>query len=214
MNHKTVQGQYRHLSPTERLALVLESLGRKDDGELGALIRSCPVHEYRLQDQDFWDLHNKSRMIAHLFAVDWFRIRQEVETARLAQSAFYLVGSKFEQGFGLALEAQGAVPPSTHQVWQQYENILQPYDERIENAKEAERLWSSRLKGLHAGLLRFCQRAQLEPHQLLAWTPPLQDEVKEFIEGLAPDIEADEEMSKTIFESFLLAWPRLRDRSH
>lgn len=207
MNHKTVQRQYRHLSPTERLALVLESLGRDDDGELGALIQSCPVYEYRLQDQDFWDLHNKSRMLAHLFAAIWFQTKGQVETARLRKGTFYLVGSLFERGFGLALKDFDSAPSEQSMVWGEYEEKLKSFEEYRQEAIEVERLCISRLKGVYAALFRFCQMAQLEPHQLLAWTPPLRDEVKEFMEGLAPDIEADEEMTETIFQSFSLAWP-------
>jgi len=207
MNLKGLQRQYGHLSPIERLALALDSLNRNDAAEMEALVRSCPVHEYRLQDVQFWDLHDRSRMIAYLFAGEWFRRRGELETARLGKATFFLVGNKFEKGFGLALGVQGHVPSDKHPVWKHYADALKPFEELWEVAKEAEGLRTAQLKGLHAGFLRFCQMAQLEPHQLLAWTPPLWEEVQEFLETLDPNIEEDQEMAQTIFESFSLLWP-------
>lgn len=211
MNTKTLRSRYRQLSPSERLALVLEALCRKDDAETEALIDSCPIHQYAMQEPKFWELHDCSRMIAYLFAGEWFRIKNEIETARLKQSAFHLAGSWFESGFGLALEACESVPSEKSPVWRKYEDRLKPYTNHKDKAKGKERLASARLKGLHTGFLRFCNMAQLEPHQLLAWTPPLSDEMKEFLEGLAPDVEADPETAKTIFESLALVWPVAQD---
>ncbi|HBP90852.1 MAG TPA: hypothetical protein DD706_24560 [Nitrospiraceae bacterium] len=212
MNSKKLRGGYGRLFPMERLVLLLEAFGRGDDAEIEALIRSCPIHKYTMQDQKFWEFHDSSQIITYLFAAHWFHTKGQADKAKLKKNTFYLVGSFFEKGFDLALTEHGSVPLETSTIWQEYEKKVKPFYDFTQQAIEEERLWFSRLKGLYGGFLRFCQAAQLEPHQLLAWVDSLYEEVEEFIKKECQDIQEDKGMADRIFNSFISHWPGLKDK--
>ena len=210
MSLKTLRGRYRYLAPIERLGLTLESLGRNDDEEIEALIRSCPISTYQLQDQAFWELHDQSKMVAYLFAIYWYRKRHEVDRAQSSLSSFFLIISLLEKSIKLGLKPYSLVAQAIHPVWAQLADQITSYEEELEHVKQEDRRCSAQLKGIHTGFLRFCEMAKLEPHQLLVWVPGLQEEVKRFLATLDPGIEADQEMAKVIFEGFLATWPRFQ----
>lgn len=210
MNIKTLRGQYDQLSSFERFQLIQEAMSRNDEGEENELFRTCPRYGYRMQDAEFWQFYERGRVVAYFFALNWVQLKGEVERAQMAQASFCLAGHVFEEGFNLGLLSTESMPPENASLWQESENRLNHYDQLTQKAQEAEQQGLAKLKGFHAGFLRFCQAAQLQPHQLLAWTPPLSDEVKEFLENLCPDVEADQEMAQTIFKSFSSLWPGIQ----
>ena len=162
MNTKTLWSRYQYLAPIERLGLALDSLNRDDEEELEALVRSCPISTYRLQDQAFWQLHDKSKMVAYMFTIFWLRLEHEVETARFQQSELSRVLSIFDCIFALTLPPPNTLSATNHPTRQEFEKTLKPGYDMLQKFKDEERRGSAKMKGLYAGLLRFCQMSHLK----------------------------------------------------
>jgi len=211
MNIKTLRGQYAQLSSAERFQLVQEAMSRHDTTEENELFRSCPRFGYRMQDAKFWEFYQRGRVVAYLFAMTWLRLKGQVEGAQMAKTAFNLAGHLFEEGFNHVLLSTESMPPENASLWQESENRLNHYEDLTKKAQQAEQQGLAKLKGFHAGFLRFCQAAQLEPHQLLAWVGSLLNEVEAFIKKECADIQEDQEMADFIFDSFTAQWPELKN---
>ena len=66
----------------------------------------------------------------------------------------------------------------------------------------------ARLKGVYEGFVRFCDTVGVEPEKLLAWYPPILDDIED-LRGLLEndDIERDEELTTRVFEALVTSWP-------
>ena len=84
-----------------------------------------------------------------------------------------------------------------------------------EKYEKRHRKLANEVKGIYEGLVRFCQAVGLEPEKLLAWYPPILEDIED-LRGLLEndEIKPDEELATRLFEALVSSWPESGDLSY
>ncbi len=158
---RTPLRQYNdRLSPDERFRLALAALGREDEAEVLLLHQTCPTAAYTMPDHAFSGQWRASSDAATNFALMWYAVHLRLMEAQWMRAART---DAARRGLTDATENEIVI-------------VL------IERCRE--------LRGVHAGLLLFCERARLDWWALLAWWPPVIEEIEKMRSVL--DGEMDE----------------------
>lgn len=201
----TVAKLYDRLTPQERLRLVMDAFAREDDGEAERLVRACPRYTYTMKDWEYTQLYETWTRKATDFALLWIEAAgryQHVETAILGMK---LVREQYINGLNCGWQAAGMdgnfMEPEAAEASPTHIKTMQGV-ERERRARIGE------LKGMVAGLHRFCAVVKVEPsHFMAAWTPLLEsiEEHRPVLDD--PAIPADEEIATQIEAVLRLNWP-------
>ena len=203
----TVAKLYDRLTPHERLRLVMGAFAREDDGEAERLVRTCPRFTYKALDFDYMHLYDAWVRKATEFALLWVEAagrHQHVETAIWGMARMreqYING--LNRGWQVAGMEGNFIEP----------DIAEAAHVHSETATAVEREQHERigeLKGMVAGLHRFCAAVKVDPaHFMAAWTPLLEsiEEHRPVLDD--PAIPADEEVATQIEAVLRLNWPGL-----
>ena len=147
MKNKTFHRYNDRLSPDERFRLALAALGREDEAEVILLHRTCPTAAYTMPDHAFSGQWRASSDAATNFALMWYAVHLRLIEAQWMRAS----------------RADAARRGLTDATEDEITAVL------IERCRE--------LCGVHAGLLLFCERARLDWRALLAWWPPVIEEI-------------------------------------
>ncbi|GEM_PF-5493399 len=203
----TVAKLYDRLTPHERLRLVMGAFAREDDGEAERLVRTCPRFTYKTLDFDYMQLYEAWVRKATEFALLWIEAvgrYQRVETAIWGMARIreqYING--LNRGWRMAGNEEDFIAPEEATAHFAHSDTPDPMDTE-------RRARIGELKGMVAGLHRFCAMVKVDPsHFMAAWTP-----LVESIEELRPVLDdsaipADEEVATQIEEVLRLNWPGL-----
>ena len=198
---------YDRFTPTERVQLLLAALARGDELELGRLQQTCPWKFYRQRDAAYTDLWDACERMASIFVIMWLDAEHCVMKKYLALCATQLAIQTFERGFGIGIEAAKQVPDKSHSLWKESDEVISHYYRHHEELEKDYRKHAAILKGLHDGLLRFCCTVAIEPEQLLAWFPPVLEEIKQTLTQLPDDIVSDDGTANAAVRTFSRLWP-------
>ncbi len=203
----TVAKLYDRLTPNERLRLVMGAFARDDDAEIERLVRACPRYTYTMMDWEYMQRYEVWTRKATEFALLWIEAvgrYRHVETAILGMK---LVREHYITGLNRGWQAAGMEG-----------NLMEPEvavasPVHIETKKGVEWERQARigeLKGMVAGLHRFCVAVKVDPaHFMAAWTPLLES-IEEHRSVLNdPVIPIDEEIATQVEALLRLNWPGL-----
>jgi hypothetical protein len=227
----TLEQLYPTLSPRERLRASLLAVARQDFAQVDRLARSCPKKTYTQRDAAFTDAlegshHTTMRFVALWMQAAWMydlnRLRHRLyETARESLAWGFVLGANgawadagqegayldvdgraptrdeaIELGLGIVDDVTGGAPNAGELAAE----LRALEDERRAVLRE--------MKGVRAGLQRFCARVDLEPEQVLAWFPPILDMVARMAPALEDEaVPLDEETVASAAIAFSEGWP-------
>lgn len=174
---------YDRLTPDERFRLALEAVARNDEQEARRLADTCPRRTYRAPDVAYTRLLDASQRVASAFAVLW-----------LLTSRRYLVAA---MAFSMAQAGMDAFAEGANSAWRlagREGELLskEPLQGGPLEALVRER--AAELRGIHAGLLRFCQAVQVKPDALLALYKPVLADIDALAAALS-GVAASEEVA-------------------
>lgn len=178
---------YPGVTPRERLDLVLDALARGDAQEIRRLAEACPPPA----DRQYLELYDASCLAAMVFAGVWLEAHRT-----------FCLALGFARGAQAAWTVAGKEGPIPEQVLEEPCDLVQ--------------LAIGRLKGVHRGLLRFCQAARIEPKKLLTWCPDLLTEIEETRHLLDSPIPTNQNWARATYRALCAIWPGLEpptDRS-
>jgi hypothetical protein len=196
---------YDRLTPHERLLLVMGAFAREDEGEAERLVRTCPRYAYRTLDFDYMHLYEAWVRKATEFALLWIEAvgrYQRVETAIWGMAR---IREQYINGLNRGWQVAGMEG-----------NFLEPdmaeaslvHNETATEMDAVRRAGVAELKGMVAGLHRFCVAARVDPsHFMAAWTPLLASMAEHRAVLDDPAIPADEEVTTQIEAVLRLNWP-------
>jgi hypothetical protein len=196
---------YDRLTPHERLLLVMGAFARGDEGEAERLVRTCPRFTYKTLDFDYMELYDAWVRKATEFALLWIEAAgrfARVETVIWGMTKMrerYIDG--LNRGWQVAAMEGDFITPEAADAYFHDADTTKTMDrERRERVAE--------LKGMMAGLHRFCVAAKVdEAHFMAAWTPLLEsiEEHRPVLDDAA--IPADEHVASQIDSLLRLRWP-------
>lgn len=182
MKRKPLHQYNDRLSPDERFRLALAAFGREDEAEVVLLHRTCPTGAYTMPDHAFSGQWRASADAATNFALMWYATQLRLMEAQWMKAAH---ADAVERGLTDATD----------------EEIIVTLVER-----------SCELRGVHAGLLLFCERARLDWRALLAWWPPVIAEIEKMRAVLDGDMdEGIESVAEGVCRSLTACWPAFTD---
>jgi hypothetical protein len=206
MREQRLFNYYPQLTPSERLRLAVQAAGRGDEPELKRLMDSCPRVQVTMDDP--WVCHRLSSIqrIGGIFATRWFQARHWQACLDLAG----MMGGaqlSFEDGFRAGLVAAGAQPDATMDggVPEIDPEIAQLAAKAIARREEAVAC----LKGLYAGLERFCAAVDLPIKDFLAWAPSaaLWEDIAASQVVVDNDMEPDADVADSFYGMCCQLWP-------
>ncbi len=182
MKNKTFHRYNDRLSPNERFRLALAALGREDEAEVVLLHRTCPTAAYTMLDTAFSGQWRASADAATNFALMWYAVHLRLMEAQWLRAA----------------RADAARRGLTDTTEDEITAVL------VERSRE--------LRGVHAGLLLFCERARLDWRALLAWWPPVIAEIEKMRAVLDGEMdEGIESVAEGVCRSLTACWPAYTD---
>ncbi len=224
MKRKSLEQGYEQLTPQERFLLALGAMSRGDDDEIDRLGRSCPRKVYKKRDSAFTGLIHASSQTAMLFSVIWLSAAQEYRGSLLAGECFISARRGWFVGFAQGVRSAGKrasrkkaplddPEPTVEELDQM--GFAFAIDEFPKKYDDMHQKLGARLKGVYEGFVRFCDTVGVEPEKLLAWYPPILDDIED-LRGLLEndDIEPDEELTARVFEALVTSWPEAGDRGY
>ncbi len=182
MKNKALHRYNDRLSPNERFRLALAALGREDEAEVVLLHRTCPTAAYTMPDHAFSGQWRASADAATNFALMWYAVHLRLIEAQWMRAA----------------RTDAARRGLTEATEDEITAVL------VERSRE--------LRGVHAGLLLFCERARLDWRALLAWWPPVIAEIEKMRAVLDGEMdEGIELVAEGVCRSLTACWPALTD---
>ncbi|MBS4032637.1 MAG: hypothetical protein KGZ63_14645 [Clostridiales bacterium] len=169
---------YTELTPRERFKLVLDALSRDDEDEMNRLAETCPQKTYRMKDAAVTDLVDSSRDVVLVFTILWLDGMRRFLTIWGINQAYKESGQS---------------------------NNSMSVDDPVKLAEQLYDL-SSLLKGIYTGLRHFCEEIEVEPESLLAWYPPVLNDIDLLRDILDSGIPASEEASKLVLTVLRQRW--------
>jgi len=125
----------------------------------------------------------------------------QVEVQRLSETCPQEVYLERDRDFTALVEASHDVARAFTMLWLDFSRHMQ-----AANSPEAALKWTKALRGLWRGLSQFCEDHGLEPEALLAWNPPIVEEIK----ALGDLLEQEPIDTRALEETYLLftdIWP-------
>ena len=86
---------YGCLTPSERFALTIEAMARRDENEADRLEDACPTHNYHLQDLEYRDRMKRAYLIALMVCLN---MRSGLGQIFMARTFREMAGQYFGQG--------------------------------------------------------------------------------------------------------------------
>jgi hypothetical protein len=186
--------------------LAVQAAGRGDEPELKRLMDSCPRVQVTMDDP--WVCHRllSIERIGAMFATRWFQARHYQACLDLAG----MMGGaqlSFADGFRAGLVAAGAQPDATMDggVPEINPEIVQLAAKAIARREEAVAC----LRGLFAGLERFCAAVDLPIKDFLALAPSavLRQDITASQVLVDNDMEPDADVADSFYVACCQAWP-------
>jgi hypothetical protein len=203
----TVAKLYDRLTPHERLRLVMDAFARADDGEAERLVRACPRFTYTMMDWEYAQLYEMWTRKATEFALLWIEAAGRYQHVLTAILGMELVRERYIDGLNRGWQAAGMDGDFMDP------DVADASPLHIETVKGADRERRARigeLKGMVAGLHRFCAAAKVDPsHFMAAWTPLLESIAEHRSVLDDPAIPTDEDIVTQIEAVLRLNWPGL-----
>ena len=205
MREQRLFNYYPQLTPSERLRLALQAAGRDDGPELKRLMESCPRVQVTMDDPQFCHRLLSIERIGAMFAIGWFHARQDQVRFDIAGMMFASAPAFFAGGFRAGLVAAGAQPDATT------DGRVQEID--AESAKLAAKAIAqhdkvvANLKGLYAGLERFCTAVDLPIKDFLALAPSAIRDIAASRVLVDNDMEPDADVADDFYAACCQAWP-------
>ncbi len=203
----TVAKLYDRLTPHERLRLVMDAFAREDDGEAERLVRACPRYTYTMMDFEYTQLYEVWTRKATEFALLWIEAAGRYQHVLTAILGMELVRERYIDGLNRGWQAAGMdgdfIEPGMA-------DASPLHIETVEGADRTRRARIGELKGMVAGLHRFCAVVKVDPsHFMAAWTPLLEsiEEHRPVLDD--PAVPADEKIATQIEAVLRLNWPGL-----
>lgn len=182
MKNKTLHRYNDRLSPNERFRLALAALGREDEAEVVLLHQTCPTVAYTMSDHAFSGQWRASSDAATNFALMWYPVHLRLMEAQWLRAS----------------RADAARRGLTEATEDEITVVL------VERSCE--------LRSVHAGLLLFCERARLDWRALLAWWPPVIEEIEKMRSLLDGEMdEGIETIAEGVCRSLAACLPALVD---
>lgn len=196
---------YEKLAPWERFKLVLEAEARDDEEEVRRLTETCPKKTYSMRDAEFTDLVEASRTLTWGFLILWLHAKASYLTVEAAARAYMDSLASFAEGYvrganstwkragkdGVPFDVEGREP--TPEELREI-GMAAAVDGFPEQVAEVLRSKADELRALWQGFAAFCEDEGLDPEKLLlAWWPPLLEEIREKQELLSVPTESAEE---------------------
>jgi hypothetical protein len=169
MREQRLFNYYPQLTPSERLRLALQAAGRDDGPELKRLMESCPRVQVTMDDPQFCHRLLSIERIGAMFATGWFHARQDQVRFDIAGMMVASAPTFFADGFRAGLVAAGAQPDATTDG--RVQEIDAEYAKLAAKAIARHDKVVANLKGLYAGLERFCTAVDLPIKDFLALAP-------------------------------------------
>ena len=205
----TVAKLYDRLTPHERLRLVMDAFAREDDGEAERLVHTCPRFTYKTLDFAYMQLYEAWVRKATEFALLWVEAVGRYQRVATAIWGMERIREQYISGLNRGWQVAGMegnfIAPGEVTAYFASNNTPDP----IENERR-ERI--GELKGMMAGLHRFCAAAKIDTtHFMAAWTPLLEsiEEHRSVLDD--PAIPADEEVATQIEAVLRLNWPGMEE---
>lgn len=198
---------YDRLTPHERLLLVMGAFARADDGEAERLVHTCPRYTYKTLDFDYMQLYEAWVRKATEFALLWIEAAGRYGRVETAIWGMTKMRERFVDGLNRGWQAAG-MDGDFIESEAADAHFADTDTTRAMERERRERI--AELKGMVAGLHRFCAAARVdETHFMAAWTPLL-----ESIEEHRPVLDdrtvpADEEAAAQIEAVMRVNWPGL-----
>lgn len=209
---------YERLTPWERFLLTLESMARDDEQEMRRLAESCPKKIYTIRDPEFTDLIDASRYLAFGFSLLWIDAYRRYLALEAAAKAYLDTLSFFVWGYvlgannawkragkeGVLFDVEGREPTNAEL---REIGLAAAIDGFQEEAAKVLREKANELKILWQGFAAFCREKNLDPETMLAWWPPVLEQVRrerKLLEAPAPAEEVEE-----MWEAFAVVWERM-----
>lgn len=214
---KAIAKLYPKLAPGERFRLALEALARGDREEADRLAETCPRKIYSMPDTNFTNLLEASRYLVLGFSLLWLDALRRYQMLEVAAEICFEAISLFAVGYalganntwkrakrkGIPFNVEGREP--TREELREF-GLAVAADIFPGEVSKTLRELTDELKTLWQGFAAFCREKALDPEKLLlAWWPPVLDQVREkreLLEALAPaeDVEAAQRTFTTVWE--------------
>jgi hypothetical protein len=168
-------------------------------------MESCPRVQVTMDDPQFCHRLLSIERIGAMFAIGWFHARQDQVRFDIAGMMFASAPAFFAGGFRAGLVAAGAQPDATT------DGRVQEID--AESAKLAAKAIAqhdkvvANLKGLYAGLERFCTAVDLPIKDFLALAPSAIRDIAASRVLVDNDMEPDADVADDFYAACCQAWP-------